>query len=126
MSREGENVIFWTFVICTLHDGPPGDSLLAPNPSRKASAPVTLNIAPLRDRPLLSPRLRLERCRERSRSGSQRPCSPARRRAKWHDCPRDRIRGKAECPVFLTTRQNSGHEVGLGNVALKTRSLQEQ
>src|SRR6185312_6306539 len=42
MSREGDSVIFWTFVICTLHDGPPGDSLLAFNPSRKASAPLTL------------------------------------------------------------------------------------
>ena len=32
-SREGDNVIFWTIFICTLHDGPPGDSLLASNPS---------------------------------------------------------------------------------------------
>ena len=35
MSREGDSVIFWTFVICILHDGPLGDSLLAFNPSRK-------------------------------------------------------------------------------------------
>jgi hypothetical protein len=33
MSREGDSVIFWTSVICTLHDGPPGDSLLASNPT---------------------------------------------------------------------------------------------
>src|ERR1700746_1026004 len=56
MSREGDSVIFWTFVICTLHDGPPGDSLLAFNPSRKASAPLTLvgsaglDVTPVRDR----------------------------------------------------------------------------
>src|SRR6185437_4489745 len=42
MSREGDSVIFWTFVICTLHNEPPGDSLLARNPSRKAPAPLTL------------------------------------------------------------------------------------
>src|SRR6202012_1590303 len=42
MSREGDSVIFWTFVICTLHDGSPKDSLLAFDPSRKARPPLTL------------------------------------------------------------------------------------
>src|SRR3984957_12521017 len=37
MSREGDSVIFWTFVICILHNGPPRDSLLATNPSRKSA-----------------------------------------------------------------------------------------
>jgi hypothetical protein len=32
-SRESDSMIFWTIFICTLHDGPPGDSLLASDPS---------------------------------------------------------------------------------------------
>jgi hypothetical protein len=50
------------------------------------------SITPHRDRRQPNPPTRSQRVRERSRADSPRPCSPAKRHARWRDCLRARPR----------------------------------
>src|SRR6184192_4199719 len=79
MSREGDSVIFWiAFVRSILHDGQPGASLSAFNPSRKRPRPLTL--VPAVTEQNLRPRALGE-----SRADNPQPCWPAKQLAQSHD-----------------------------------------